>query len=552
MKSTQLSTIMFSIIIALAMMFSIQNNAFSENERDAFVPISYLSYLPYSMKQHQCFTANDFIYCAGGYSGGPFDAVWYASLNTDGTLGNWQETTSLPQFIYNHQCLTANGFVYCVGGNTDKVWYTSFNTDGTLDNWQETTSLPYSISNHQCFTANSFIYCAGGSTDKVWFASLNTDGTLGNWQKTTSLPHSLWEHQCFTANGFVYCAGGYTGIRTSNVWYANLNTDGTLGDWQKTTSLRYSITRHQCFTSNGFVYCAGGLTDNRIDSVIYASLNTDGTLGSWNFTTKLLEPVGDHQCLSTGYHTYCLGGDVDYNTQTSVISIHRNPFIIMPTHPKGFYSYNTNRFTFSLSEQVKTPYGFYYLINNTSDTQLISSNSKYTTDRSLNFASGIAVDHGSHYLHIAIANRNNLPTHTTHFRFNTYNTPILTSSPTHPDQNEWYDNSSFQIELDNKKSDMTYRYIIDDYSNTIPSSLSALVDFTKYVFVNQPLGTHYFHIQLFDKLGNQGQPLHFRYNIYDSDEPKPAPLPVVTELNVDPTSVIKDGTISIEGTIEIK
>jgi len=193
-----------------------------------------------------------------------------------------------------------------------------------------------------------------------------------------------------------------------------------------------------------------------------------------------------------------------------------------------------------------------YIINTSSSTLISVSNSKYTIERSLSFTTGSAVTHGEHYLHISLANNQYLPQETLHFLYSTYSTSIKVSSPTHPDQSEWYDNSNLQITLRNIYSTLTYRYIIDDQSDTIPNSSSALVDFTNYVFVNQQPGTHYLHIQVFDELGATGQPLHFRYNIYDSDEPKPAPLPVVTELNVDPTSVTKDGTISIEGTIEIK
>ncbi|ETR64826.1 MAG: hypothetical protein OMM_15286, partial [Candidatus Magnetoglobus multicellularis str. Araruama] len=114
------------------------------------------------------------------------------------------------------------------------------------------------------------------------------------------------------------------------------------------------------------------------------------------------------------------------------------------------------------------------------------------------------------------------------------------------------ESQNLQIEITNAGPGLIYRYLIDDHSNTIPNSTSALLNTPSYVFVNQQPGTHYLHIQVFDELGATGKPIHFRYNIYDSDEPKPAPLPVVTKLNVDPTSVTKDGTISIEGTIEIK
>jgi hypothetical protein len=551
MKSIKLSTIMFSIIIVLAMMLSIQNNAFSENWRDGFTRISML---PQGVSHHQCFTANGFVYCAGGLTGNErIDKVWYAKINSDGYLEVWNETTSLPYAVSEHQCFTANGFVYCAGGftgsRTSQVWYATLNSDGSLGMWQKTTSLPHAVERHQCFTANGFVYFAGGYTgsriSQVWYATLNTDGSLGNWQKTTSLPHAVERHQCFTANGFAYCAGGYADSRTSQVWYANLNTDGSLGNWQETTSLPSKVYSHQCFTVNGFVYCTGGYTDyGRTSNVRNATLKTDGSLGNWQRTNNLPYAVDGHQCFIANDLVYCI--------VLSNVLIYLDSIIMISTHPSVYNWYITNSFTFNINDLDLIPNGYYYKIDNSSITEITTSNSEYTTNRSLSFSSGIPVQHGIHYIHIAFADDQNLPLMTRHFRFSTYADPIQVNSPTHPDQSQWYDNSNFQINIENTDSNLTYRYIIDDYPETIPNSSSALVDYTSHVFVNQAPGTHYLHIQLFDVLGATGQPLHFRYNIYDSDEPKPAPLPVVTRLYVNPTSVTKDGTISIEGTIEIK
>ena len=535
------------------MMLSCQNNPFAENYRDGFVSISKL---PQGVYDHQCFTNNGFIYSAGGKNdNGSIDKVWYAKINLDGYLGDWIETTSLPYAVNSHQCFTANGFVYCVGGKyRSNVLYARINSDGTLDNWLETKSLPYYVYNHQCITANGFIYCVGGVTSegessKIFYSSLKSDGTLVNWQETTSLPFSAENHQCLTANGFIYCAGGEGNEEwPQKVWYASLNSNGALGKWQETNFAYSYVNEHQLCITDGYIYCLGGFLTSK---VYHANLNTDGTLGTWQRTTSLFYEDYSHQCITVNGIVYCIGGHNNEYPINNVL-MHFNPFIIMPTHPNGNNYYITNKCQFSLSDRVKLPYGYYYKIDNEYDTLLNASNSKYTTNQSLQFTSGISVEHGTHYLHIAIANKQNIPQDTLHFKFKTYMNAIEVSSQTHPNQSEWYDNTSFQIELNNKNSNLTYRYILDDYPSTIPTSSSALVDFTNYVFVNQLPGTHYLHIQVFDEIGGKGQPLHFRYNIYDSDEPKPAPLPVVTELNVNPTSVTKDGTISIEGTIEIK
>jgi hypothetical protein len=551
MKSTKLSTIMFSIIIVLAMMLSIQNNAFSENWRDGFARISML---PQGVSEHQCFTANGFVYCAGGSGFG--DEVWFAKLNSEGYLEEWNETTPLPYEFSNHQCFTTNGFVYCVIGSYDRsqVWFASLNSDGSLGSWQ-TTSSPYSATKQQCFTVNGFVYCAGGyyspkSISRVMYANLNPDGNIGNWEETTSLPYSISEHQCFAVNGFVYFAGG--GYEFEKVWRSRHNIDGTLGDWQQISSLPYSVLNHQMITANGFIYCIGGSNSYYdINTIFYAKLNPDGSLGDWLESCELPYKLTSHQAFTSNGYIYSAGGYGNGRLIKDVI-IYFNPFISIPTHPDKNTWYVSNQFTFQIADQVKTNFGFYYKIDDSEDSLVTASNSNYSTDRSITISSGIAISNGEHFLHLAIADNQYKPLGTTHFAFKTLSDPIQINSSTHPSQSEWYESQNLQIEITNAGPGLTYRYIIDDHSNTIPNSTSNLLNRPGYVFVNQQPGTHYLHIQVFDELGSTGKPIHFRYNIYDSDEPKPAPLPVVTELNVNPTSVTKDGTISIEGTIEIK
>jgi len=540
MKSTKLSTIMFSIIIVLAMMLSIQNNAFSENYRDGFARISML---PQGVYGPQLFIANGFIYCAGGVGdNGKIDKVWYAKINSDGYLGEWNETTSLPYAVYDHQCFTANGFVYCAGGNTNdgstsQVWYATLNADGSLGNWQKTTYLPNFPYRHQCFTVNGFVYCAGGNTGRrtsqVWYATLNADGSLGNWQETTSLPYSVEYHQCFTANGFVYCAMGYN----KEISYASFNSDGSIGNW-KTTSLKNDIRPQSCFIKNGFVYC---LTSDYGFKLMYTNIKNDGSLGTCFIKKDLVIEFSYSSPLYNDGNIYVIDGNALLCLK-SLISI--------PTHPDNDNWYITDKFKFNIADHVRIPYGFYYTINDS--CEYLTTNDMYTTEKSFDFTSGESIEEGIHYLNIAFADANYMPRYTHCFGFRTYSGDISADSPTHKYQDSWYDKTTFHIKLNNINSNLTYRYTIDDKSNTIPNDLSPMVDFEELVLVKQPPGTHYFHIQVYDALGTSGYPLHFRYNIYDSDAPKPAPLPVVTELNVNPANVTKDGTISIEGSIRIE
>jgi len=548
MKSTKLSTIMLSIIIALAMMLSIQNNAFSENWRDGFARISML---PQGVSGPQLFIANGFIYCAGGVvDGSNIDKIWYAKINSDGYLEEWNETMSLPHAVRGHQCLTVNGFVYCMGGQTisggyssPQIWFANIKVDGSLDNWQKTTSMPNSVYAHQSFTSNGYIYCAGGkksyntydSISTISYAKLNNDGNVENWQETTSLPYSTFDHKCFTANGFVYCVGGY--YQKNKISYASINSDGSLGNW-KTTSLENDIYSNSCFIKNGFVYC---LTYGYWDGLMYTDINSDGSLGTWFKKKDLVMKFSYSSPVYNEGNLYVL----DHNVLLCLRS-----FISIPTHPDNDNWYITDKFKFNIADHVRIPYGFYYTINDS--CEYLTTNDMYTTEKSFDFTSGKSIEEGFHYLNIAFADANYMPRNTHCFGFRTFGGDISANSTTHKYQDSWYGNNTFHIELNNINSNLTYRYTLDDKSNTIPNQLSPMVDFEELVLVNQPPGTHYFHIQVYDALGTSGNPLHFRYNIYDSDAPKPAPLPVVTKLNVNPTNVTKDGTIAIEGSIRIE
>ncbi|ETR65038.1 MAG: hypothetical protein OMM_14909, partial [Candidatus Magnetoglobus multicellularis str. Araruama] len=222
---------------------------------------------------------------------------------------------------------------------------------------------------------------------------------LDVWQEISTLPYSASNHQMIISKSFIYCIGGVNNYyKINKMFYSKLNTDGSIENWQETSNLPYEISSHQSFASNGFIYSAGG----------YSS-----------------------------------------NSYLKDVIIYFNPFIKIPSHPDKNTWYVSNKLTFQIADQVKTPNGFYYKIDDSEDTLVIASNSNFSTERSITISSGIAISNGEHFLHLAIADNQYKPLGTTHFGFKTLSDHLQITSSTHPSQSEWYESQNLQIEITN-------------------------------------------------------------------------------------------------------
>ena len=238
-------------------------------------------------------------------------------INPDGSLGAWQASTFLPLVsgVAGHQIVVNGDHVYCIGGTNNtintgamaEVYYARINTDGTIGQWAVTTDLPKDMYFHRAFAWNGFVYCTGGYTganslDTVYYAPINPDSTLGTWQETTKLPRLTFQHQAFVRNGIAFVAGGVSADPTS-IWYddilwAEINTDGTLGSWQETFPLPYQCQGHQTLLYEDTIYHLGGKTGHPTwsaqvhytslsatagfapDSVLYDDFN-DNDISNW-------------------------------------------------------------------------------------------------------------------------------------------------------------------------------------------------------------------------------------------------------------------------------
>ncbi len=249
--------------------------------------------LPLSVSHATSVEYNGYIYEIGGFnSTNNSSTVYYAPINSDGTVGVWNTTTALPLHIVNATSVAYNGYIYEVGGfsstnNLSTVYYAPINSDGTIGVWNTTTALPSSIGDATSVAYNGYIYEIGGfnsinnvSLSTVYYAPINSNGTVGVWNITTALPSSISDATSVEYNGFVYEIGGFNGTNNlSTVYYAPINSDGTVGVWNTTTSLPSGISNATSVEYNGFVYEIGGFNGtNNLSTVYYVRISVGYTI----------------------------------------------------------------------------------------------------------------------------------------------------------------------------------------------------------------------------------------------------------------------------------
>ena len=193
--------------------------------------------LPDSLSYASAVVNNGFVYeLGGGDNGGNVNTVYYAPLHPNGTVGTWNTTTVLPDFIVAATSVVNNGYVYEIAGqnntdNTATVYYAPLNSNGTVGAWSTTTSLPDILSFAGSVVSDNYVYELGGaddsgSVDTVYYAPLNPNGTVGSWSATTALPSVLTFGTSVVSNGYIYELGGADGSGvTATVYSSAIQSD---------------------------------------------------------------------------------------------------------------------------------------------------------------------------------------------------------------------------------------------------------------------------------------------------------------------------------------
>jgi len=179
--------------------------------------------LPINLSESQAVITNDRVYLIGGrisvnnYS----SFVYTALIDANGNIGTWELGPMLPTPIANAQAAVIKNKLYIIGGfdgvnYLSTIYYATINTDGSIMNWNSYISLPSPIAYSQSVVTKDSIFILGGkdstgSLSSVYNAAINVDGTLDVWNAATSLPITLSSFQLVTTSNYVALLGGFNG-----------------------------------------------------------------------------------------------------------------------------------------------------------------------------------------------------------------------------------------------------------------------------------------------------------------------------------------------------
>jgi Kelch motif len=248
---------------------------------------------------HASVAYNGYLYVIGGSDAGSYlNDIQYAPINTDGSIGAWTADGggNFTDIRSTHISIAYNGYLYVMGGwnGTTRfadVQYAPINSDGTIGAWNPTTSFTTARLGHTSVAYNGYMYIVGGSSSggylaDVQYATINSNGTVGTWNYThdsindgatfvSGFSTARQAHSSAAYNGYLYVMGGFNGGNLGDTQYARINSDGTVGTWA-TNGVSFSTSRfsHSSVSYNGYLYVMGGFGGSYRNDVQYALLQT--------------------------------------------------------------------------------------------------------------------------------------------------------------------------------------------------------------------------------------------------------------------------------------
>ena len=294
--------------------------------------------LPQTLYSGTSVVYDDYVYEMGGYNGSVFSTVYYAPINSNGSLGAWVTDTAspLPQGILSATSVVYNGYIYEIGGNNNSVflssvYYAPINSNGSLGAWVTDTAspLPHTLGNASSVVTNGYIYILGGFNNSyfssVEYASINSNGSIGAWITNTNypLPQALDNTTAVSYNGYVYELGGNNSsyVEQSTIYYDQIAPAGYTSPYISTTSLSSVTELAASAAYNGYIYEIGGQNNTGTDysTVYYDSITNTGGLGAtWSTANALSVAVSSAAAVAYNGYLYLLGGDTSCSSTSDV------------------------------------------------------------------------------------------------------------------------------------------------------------------------------------------------------------------------------------------
>lgn len=250
---------------------------------------------------HSSVLYQNYVYLLGGTTYPPGNSVntVYVGAITNGTISNWTALNSLPVSLSLSSAVVVGNTIYVAGGQTfvdgnngqpfnQAIYAATINSDGTIGSWTQVGLLPTALTGFGMISSGNNLIIMGGLDSNgnyytnTYTAPINSDGTVGTWTATTPLPVALYRSNYTVNQGIVYAAGGDlgNGNDSNNVYYSTINSNGTLGTWnQSATTLPQSMCCGTLSALNGYLYLIGGYSPSAgyLNTVYYSQANTPTT-----------------------------------------------------------------------------------------------------------------------------------------------------------------------------------------------------------------------------------------------------------------------------------
>ncbi len=198
-------------------------------------------------------------------------SVERARINPDGTIGKWTlEKVKMHFPRRGGEVFAVDGWLYAGGGFggdfLNDVERARINTDGSLGTWEDD-----SFYNHDRYISGFArkgrrLYVIGGhvnsperAMESVETAVANPDGTLTEWAETSPLYTRRFLNTALVAGDTLYTFAGHNTINLTSVERARILEDGTLGKWEPDTSLNVPRRAASSVLVGDRIYVIGGM-----------------------------------------------------------------------------------------------------------------------------------------------------------------------------------------------------------------------------------------------------------------------------------------------------
>lgn len=119
--------------------------------------------IPASTGTSDTVVTNNRVYVLGGNSGG----IFTATIDSNGVIGSWSLVGSSPTQAYGARVITTRNRVYMIGGDAGgtpviATYYATINTDGTLGAWTQGSNFPIGLGDAGAIVTSSRLYILGG------------------------------------------------------------------------------------------------------------------------------------------------------------------------------------------------------------------------------------------------------------------------------------------------------------------------------------------------------------------------------------------------------